>query len=223
MQALINWIDIFTSDAPLFFQIMLFGMLIALGCLIIEIIVVSIIWFIEDIRLKPEREKTRKEIDKTIAELKKAKQDRKEAPIIEMYLYEDLKKYCRDNLIPLRYGENFFKDRTANASGFISYLIDKKRKDAFGYQIYLRTHDEEDDKGTNVWTLAHELGHYRSIEDYKDSSELGADYEARKLCESFLTQNDLDNEYFEIALHCHTMKLEEMEKFKHIENLMEDI
>ena len=222
MQTLINWIELFMADAPLILQFMFFGGFAMMIGLIIEMVVLSIVWIIQDIKDRPEREKIRAEIDRLTRDIEKSEQDKKEAPNIEIRLYEDLKKYCKDNLIPLRYGEIFFGERTKDASGYISYLIDKQHQKGFGYSISIKKKDEEDKNFTNVWVLAHELGHFRSIEDYKDSSEQGADYEARKLCESFLTQKDLDNSYFKISLYCHTMKLEEMEKFEHINNLMED-
>ena len=85
----------------------------------------------------------------------------------------------------------------------------------------LEKKDEEDSTKTNIWTLAHELGHFESISKYKDSSEDGANYEARKLCISLLTEKELDNEFTQIHLNCCTMELEKMKKFEHINNLLE--
>ena len=222
MQTVITVIKEYLESVPLGVAIIFLTLCAMIVYCILMLIGLTIFWMVDDIIDAPNKKKRREEIDRLKAELEKSNQDRKEAPIIEMLLYDDLKAYCTDQLIPLKYGEEYFKTRAQSAAGYISYLIDKREEKAFGYQIFIKRHDDLDENKTNVWTLAHELGHFRSIADHKDHSEEGADYEARKLCESLLTQKDLDNVYFDIALRCHTMTLEEMEKFKHIENLMED-
>ena len=222
LQKVINWIDLFISDAPLILQLMVFGLIICFGFLIIESLVILIVWIVDEIKYKPEREKNRAELDKLIAEVRKSKQDRKDWPAIELILYENLKKYAADRFIPLRFGEKWFIGNE-DAAGLCKYIIDKKFEVGEFFSIYIKNPDEPEWYDRNLWVLAHELGHVESITKYKDKSEQGADYEARKLCCSLLTDNELDNEYFEISLHCHTMTKEEMEKFEHVNNLLEDL
>lgn len=222
LQSLINWIDVFTADAPLILQFMLFGCIFGIIFLLIEMVIISIVWVIEDIKDKPEREKRRAEIDRLIAEVEKSKQDKKDYPAIELILYENLKKYASDRFIPLRFGERWFVGNE-DAAGLCKYIIDRKFEIGEFFSIYIKNPDEPEWYDRNLWVLAHELGHVESITKYKDKSEQGADYEARKLCCSLLTDKELDNEYFEISLHCHTMTKEEMEKFEHVNNLLEDI
>lgn len=111
----------------------------------------------------------------------------KDAPNFFDDLNKFLIKWCEDRSIPITYGEQYFIDSENNrACGTCVYTRIEYFNNGIAFKnfrIYIRSIL---DRTSDIFTLAHEIGHVISIGDYHDESEYGADYEAFKLVESFL-------------------------------------
>lgn len=109
-----------------------------------------------------------------------------------------LMEICNSLRIPVYVmSDEWFKENRPDSAGYISY-----EKNAYGIknaEIYLR-----DDKSYEFYgwtTFAHEIGHYISINQYKDRSEAGAEYEAGRLILKLL-DSDEDKAFIKYWLDC---------------------
>ena len=109
-----------------------------------------------------------------------------------------LMEICNTLHIPVYVmSDEWFKENKPDAAGYISY--EKNDYGISSAEIYLR-----EDKSYEFYgwtTLAHEVGHYISINQYKDKSEAGADYEAAKLILKLL-DSDEDKAFIKYWLDC---------------------
>lgn len=128
-----------------------------------------------------------------------------------------LELYCIFNSIPISYGdEEYFVSNAPEACGRIIYHHHYTDDDVINYfdnfKIYIRS---ARDAYYTYTTLAHEIGHYISIKEFKDGSEEGADYEASKLVRSLVDQKTqrLFSSEFRIFFH-----EEELKNYLHKEN-----
>lgn len=102
--------------------------------------------------------------------------------------------YCETRNIPVLFeNEIFEQDENKTSAGQIRYTrettITTGRLIAYkDFKIYIK---QSRNNRFVYATLAHEIGHYISLVKYDDGSESGADYEAKKLVESFLTKKEL--------------------------------
>lgn len=110
----------------------------------------------------------------------------KDTPIFFNDLNSFLIKWCKDRSIPITYGEQYFIDsNNLKACGTCVYTKIEyfdNSLDFKNFRIYIRS---SLDRTSDIFTLAHEIGHVISIGDYHDESEYGADFEAFKLVDSF--------------------------------------
>lgn len=127
-----------------------------------------------------------------------------------------LEKYCLIRSIPISYeDEEYFASNAPDACGRIIYF--RYIKDGITtyfdeFEIHIRF--ARDTRFTYV-TLAHEIGHYISVKEFRDGSEEGADCEASKLVRSLVDQKTqrLFSSEFRIFFH-----EEELKNYLHKEN-----
>lgn len=102
--------------------------------------------------------------------------------------------YCETRNIPVLFESEIFKQRENGTSvGLIKYKGETSITTGrlIAYKDFI-IHIKQSRNNRFVYTtLAHEIGHYISLINYDDGSESGADYEAKKLVESFLTKKEL--------------------------------
>lgn len=128
-----------------------------------------------------------------------------------------LEKYCSTRSIPISYAdEGYFTLNAPEACGRIIYIHHYTNDGMIDYfdtfEIYIRSARDEHYTYT---TLAHEIGHYISVKEFRDGSEEGADYEASKLVRSLVDQKTqkLFKSEFRIFFH-----EEELKDYSHKEN-----
>ena len=128
-----------------------------------------------------------------------------------------LEKYCLIRSIPISYeDEEYFASNAPEACGrivFTRHFTDDGTTTYFDeFEIHIRF--TRDTRFTYT-TLAHEIGHYISVKEFRDGSEEGADYEASKLVRSLVDQKTqrLFSSEFRIFFH-----EEELKNYLHKEN-----
>ncbi len=128
-----------------------------------------------------------------------------------------LEKYCLIRSIPISYeDEEYFASNAPDACGRIIYTHHYTDDGVINYfdefEIHIRS---ARDVYYTYTTLAHEIGHYISVKEFKDKSEEGANYEASKLVRSLLDEKTqkLFNSEFRIFF-----EEEELKNYLHKEN-----
>lgn len=124
-----------------------------------------------------------------------------------------LLEYCKSKDIPVVFESKILNDSTAGLIKYTKETIPSNGK-LIAYKNFV-IHIKQSRNNRFVYiTLAHEIGHYISLINYDDGSESGADYEAKKLVESFLTKKELRvmkselDVFFEHDLVIHTKSLQ---------------
>lgn len=157
-------------DIKIFMQEVLLGLAIAFMLFLIVVVIVSTVCLLAfDVHDKIMDKKRNKARD---------------------ILIELLEEYCSNKNIPISYGdENYFVNNAPDAAGRITYVCHYTKDGIISYydnfEIFIRNKREVYFSYT---TLAHEIGHYISVNDFNDGSEEGADYEASKLVRSLLEE-----------------------------------